>query len=681
MKKFKQTLAIVIVVLFIGSGFVHSIADLNENDTLKTDVKIEGFYQPDTFDFINEYKMITNHDKPENMGFLDKINNNSDSINYQQENKKWTWIFYDDADFYRAYDPLEDFSDEAYSNDNLDVIVLQDKENGPAKMWYVDGNHNTNVLENMGEINMGDSQTLQDLVEYAKNNFPADRYILSMYNHGGGWMGACSDDTDNDFLTMDEMQKALSETEGVDLICFTAPCLMGAIESAYELRDCVDIYIGSEELSGYGHWFDTIENICEEIDDNPDITNNELSEFIIQSLWDKTSWQPSLTMSAVKTSMMEPLISSLDTLASDLITYYNESYDLFWEVYAEVQGFGNGFCVDVYDLVNKCSVADFHPSIIEDFVEVRDCFSDCIIDECHGDYSGAYGLTIYVPDLLSYYYASHYGDSAYGLDFSQNTNWGEFVSLYFQEIIEYGVDQYQTETTTGMVLCYKYKWTQSFIPTKEDLIKLKLKLYRFGDITSDLKVSVRSEKEGYDLTTISIPYDSVPKDVWEWVEFDFPDIVLITGETYYILLSTDGGDNTENAYSFAGSNDPDSYLDGDIWLYYTSSESWKMWDPPIDACFKTFFEGSGLNPPVIEGPSSGESGICYDYSFVYNDPDNLDVSYFIDWGDGKVEEWTGPHQSGIKTTFSHVWNEKGSYVINAKAKNSDDIETGWSTLE
>ncbi|RLF58145.1 MAG: hypothetical protein DRN27_06195, partial [Thermoplasmata archaeon] len=40
-----------------------------------------------------------------------------------------------------------------------------------------------------------------------------------------------------------------------------------------------------------------------------------------------------------------------------------------------------------------------------------------------------------------------------------------------------------------------------------------------------------------------------------------------------------------------------------------------------------------------------------------------------------------PHQSGIKTTFSHVWNEKGSYVINAKAKNSDDIETGWSTLE
>jgi len=29
----------------------------------------------------------------------------------------------------------------------------------------------------------------------------------------------------------------------------------GALESVYELRNCVDIYIGSEETSGYGHWW------------------------------------------------------------------------------------------------------------------------------------------------------------------------------------------------------------------------------------------------------------------------------------------------------------------------------------------------------------------------------------------------------------------------------------------
>ena len=69
--------------------------------------------------------------------------------------KEWTIMLYDDADFYRAYDPLDDFSKEAYSSQYVNVLVLQDKKRGGAKLWYIDENHEKQLLEEMGELNMG----------------------------------------------------------------------------------------------------------------------------------------------------------------------------------------------------------------------------------------------------------------------------------------------------------------------------------------------------------------------------------------------------------------------------------------------------------------------------------------------------------------------------------------------
>ena len=106
-----------------------------------------------------------------NIFSIEKIN-----IKQQSENK-WTWLFYDDADFNNAFDPLETFTKEAYSGENLDVIVLQDTNYGPAKIWYINENHEHELLEEWGEIDMGDSQTLQDFLEYGKTNYPAKRII------------------------------------------------------------------------------------------------------------------------------------------------------------------------------------------------------------------------------------------------------------------------------------------------------------------------------------------------------------------------------------------------------------------------------------------------------------------------------------------------------------------------
>jgi len=85
--------------------------------------------------------------------------------------------------------------------------------------------------------------------------------------------------------------------------------------------------------------------------------------------------------------------------------------------------------------------------------------------------------------------------------------------------------------------------------------------------------------------------------------------------------------------------------------------------------------------PTITGETHGQYGEEYDYSFVSNDPENQDVWYYIEWGDGDTEEWIGPYGSGQEITVSHTWDEEDTYTIRAKAKDTLDVESPWGTLE
>ena len=70
------------------------------------------------------------------------------------------------------------------------------------------------LLEALGEVNMGDPQTLIDFISYGKEHYPAERYQLCLYGHANAWYGACPDDTSGgDIMTMDEFQQALTATD------------------------------------------------------------------------------------------------------------------------------------------------------------------------------------------------------------------------------------------------------------------------------------------------------------------------------------------------------------------------------------------------------------------------------------------------------------------------------------
>ncbi|NIM14282.1 MAG: hypothetical protein GTO45_19785 [Candidatus Aminicenantes bacterium] len=351
--------------------------------------------------------------------------------------KKWAFLLYDDAEF-NGYDPLEDFADEACSNEYLNILVLQDTENSNPYIWYIDEDHQKQKLKQMKEVNMGDYQTLRDFLDYAKSKCAAERYILSFYDHGSGWEGACLDITSgSDQLLMDELQRALTDAGGVDMVCFSAPCLMGALESVYELRNCAEVYIGSEETSGYIWWWYTVGDICETLKQNPDITNLELAEIIIQSIYRNSfNWESfsneDMTMSAVRTDKIEKVINALEALSIDLTNQIDQSYSLVNPVYPNVCSFGSGRFLDAYDLFEKCRDSTADAALQGKLDRVMQALADAVIAECHGsNMENAHGLTIYFPDTSKYAYKTTYGNPGYGLDFSAHTQWDEFLEAYF----------------------------------------------------------------------------------------------------------------------------------------------------------------------------------------------------------------------------------------------------------
>ena len=85
--------------------------------------------------------------------------------------------------------------------------------------------------------------------------------------------------------------------------------------------------------------------------------------------------------------------------------------------------------------------------------------------------------------------------------------------------------------------------------------------------------------------------------------------------------------------------------------------------------------------PDIDGPTNGAGGTSYTYTFNSVDPDGDDVYYYIKWGNGHIEIWDGPHTSGEDFEIAHTYANQGTFTIEAKAKDSNGAESGWSTLQ
>ena len=355
----------------------------------------------------------------------------------------WTFMVYLDADnnldWFGQYN-LEQMRNGLSEDAAVNVIVLMDRLNLPAYTYEVTHGE-TKIIQSLGEVDMGNPQTLTSFVTFAMQNYPAEYFFLDLWDHGAGYRGVCRDDSSGRRLSLHDVETALASAEAqvggqrVQVVGFDA-CLMGMVEVCYELREVTNIVVGSEMLvPGYG-WPYT--ELMTYLSDNPSVDPYTLSTELVNRYVDSYphyAVQLSAIDEAYVSSFAQSLSSLADALKADVAVYQ----DVIAGARSSAQqkfilGTGGAYYyVDICkfaQLVGKRISSTEIKALSFDLVNKLDV---AVFTEAHTAKLGnlnakQFGLTINFPPNSQKYSTSY---ETLVPCFVQETSWSSFLMAYY----------------------------------------------------------------------------------------------------------------------------------------------------------------------------------------------------------------------------------------------------------
>lgn len=251
---------------------------------------------------------------------------------------KWTIMVY-----INAKNNLEEFGlkdtnemEMVGSNANVNVVVELGRIKGyssaegdwtGSRRYLVQKDADTSkitspIVSQTPKADMGDWKHLVEFGQWAKNNYPAEHYMLVVWNHGAGWLknsqgkGISYDDETNNHLTTPQLGQALKEMGGVDVYGSDA-CLMQMASVDYEIKDYVKYIVGSEETEpGDGYTYNTF---LEQVNAS-DLTPLAVGKAAVTAYAEHyASIKQGSTQSLVRTSALPEFVKALDAFTDAVI--------------------------------------------------------------------------------------------------------------------------------------------------------------------------------------------------------------------------------------------------------------------------------------------------------------------------------------------------------------------------
>ena len=366
----------------------------------------------------------------------------------------WTFMVYMDGDNNLEGSAITDLNEMeiAGSTSNVNIVVQLDRvpdhddSNGDwtgTKRFYVTKDDdwqmiNSDEVQDLGEVNMGDPDTLVDFVEWAATSYPAEHYALVIWDHGGGWQSVANDDTDDKAgITMPELKTALSTIQSktgikFDLIGFDT-CLMGQLEVDHLIAPYADIRVASEELEPGAGW--DYEPTLIALTSNPTMSAEQLAKQIIddfKNYYAAVQKDETITLSAVDLSQIDEVVSAVDDLAQKM----NMDIDKAWPEIGHSRAYTETYSkdeksygyIDLVDFAKILKQKTTDTPVKSAAERVIGAVNKAVIYEAHGkDHPHSHGTTIYFveDDAL---YNKNYEAS---VDFAEETAWDEFLTRYY----------------------------------------------------------------------------------------------------------------------------------------------------------------------------------------------------------------------------------------------------------
>ncbi|MBI3542428.1 MAG: hypothetical protein HY075_04025 [Deltaproteobacteria bacterium] len=367
--------------------------------------------------------------------------------------KEWTLLVYingnNNLDSYGAMDINE--MEAVGSNSKINVVVQWASMATTTKRLLVKKDNDVNtvtspILEDLGNVDMGDYRTLIDFIRWGVAKYPAKKYFIDVWNHGSGWhmqlknqlvaAGQAKatdiswDEKSGNHITTEQLGQAMAEAakiigHKVDLYGSDA-CLMGMAEVAAEMSESVETYVGSEETEALKGWpYDTLLQGWNAL---PNATSQEVAKVLVREYvksyqGGSQGTESSATMSAYDMSKLGGLNTAVKAFGDRIKKLDKAARQKLVSSAESSQKFAYSDYVDVLDFLDQSSKARIEG--LEDTTRgLREAAKTFIIANAATEaYAKAQGLAMWLPtDSYSFDgYSSRYK----ALRFNAATGWGE----------------------------------------------------------------------------------------------------------------------------------------------------------------------------------------------------------------------------------------------------------------
>ena len=287
------------------------------------------------------------------------------------------------------------------------------------------------VVQSLPRVDMGDYRSLIDFAQWGIQNYPAEKYFLIIWNHGGGWhrqelspLDISWDDFSKKLIRTEELSLvtgALKKTLGrkLDILGFDA-CLMGMAEILSEIHEDVDLVVASQEVEpGTGWPYDHfLKSLSPTSPTPPRVLTSNLVEEYIRSYSGGSQGEEDVTLSVIRASAYPALAQAL-TKARVELTGARGSSDIV-KSYKDSLRFYSADYVDLGDFAQRLSAARLITPETRD--EVLGALQRAVLaNGTTNKYQRALGLSIWFPESAGQLSGNKKRYSS--LKFNQQTNW------------------------------------------------------------------------------------------------------------------------------------------------------------------------------------------------------------------------------------------------------------------
>jgi hypothetical protein len=295
-----------------------------------------------------------------------------------------------------------------------------------------------NATQNLGEVNMGDPNTLKDFVNWATNNYPANYYSLALWNHGTGFMGLCYDITNaTDFLSLPELGQALSALPATMDVVHLDACSMSMTEVAYQIKDYANVLVGPE---GLGYAPPPYDDYLSILLINSTISPSEFSKEVVTHYINWCNSEPLIenaTMSAIDLTKTMSLMVAINDFAFKL----KEKETLYHPLISSARNLTEGYpgpyagqsgnYIDLYHFAQLIYQNVLDAELRNTANQMMTTLEHITIAEAHKACPSSHGLSIFFPNEKQKYndFKTQYEMTT----FAKDSPWNEFV-IYHLDI-------------------------------------------------------------------------------------------------------------------------------------------------------------------------------------------------------------------------------------------------------